>query len=191
MQVSKAIKLFMTYHKTHSKEATVRAYQLVLNKFDEEYGACTLDEITTENALTFLNLITEGKKRQTKRTRYANLLSFFNFIKNHMDQDFRNPCDTPLSKKPFRARPSYLWDIIEKETVDEIIFRTTKPRNRLMLELMARGGMRISEVLKLRASDINDRRLTLREPKSGREEEFIFIPQRIADRLKCQMPGHR
>jgi len=28
--------------------------------------------------------------------------------------------------------------------VDEIIFRTTKPRNRLMLELMARGGMRIS-----------------------------------------------
>jgi hypothetical protein len=30
---------------------------------------------------------------------------------------------------------------IEKETVDEIIFRTSKPRNRLMLELMARGGM--------------------------------------------------
>lgn len=36
-----------------------------------------------------------------------------------------------------------------------------------MLELMARGGMRISEVLKLTPADINDRRLTLREPKSG------------------------
>jgi integrase/recombinase XerD len=32
--------------------------------------------------------------------------------------------------------------------------------------------------------DINDRRLTLRDPKSGREQEFIFIPQRLADRLK-------
>ena len=53
-----------------------------------------------------------------------------------------------------------------------------------MLELMARGGMRISEVLKLTPSDINDRKLTLREPKSGREQEFIFIPQRPADRLK-------
>ena len=39
---------------------------------------------------------------------------------------------------------------LEKEVVDEIIFRTTNPRNRLMLELMARGGMRVSEVLKLR-----------------------------------------
>jgi integrase/recombinase XerD len=33
-------------------------------------------------------------------------------------------------------------------------------------------------------SDINNRRLTLREPKSRREQEFIFIPQRVADRLK-------
>ena len=53
-----------------------------------------------------------------------------------------------------------------------------------MLELMARGGMRISEVLQLTPSDINERRLTLRDPKSGREQEFIFIPQRLADRLK-------
>jgi len=89
-----------------------------------------------------------------------------------------------MLKKLFRARPSYNWNIIEKETVDEVIFRTSKPRNRLMLELMARGGMRIGEVLKLTPSDIHERRLTLKDPKSGREQEFIFIPQRLADRLK-------
>ncbi len=126
----------------------------------------------------------EGRKRQTKRTRYFHLLAFFNFIKNNLDQDFRNPCNTPMLKKLFRAKPSYHWNIIEKETVDEVIFRTAKPRNRLMLELMARGGMRIGEVLKLTPSDIHDRRRTLRDPKSGREQEFIFIPQRLAGRLK-------
>ena len=89
-----------------------------------------------------------------------------------------------MLKKLFRARSSYHWNIIEKDTVDEIIFRTSKPRNRLILELMARGGMRISEVLKLTPSDINDRRLTLREPKSGRDREFVFIPQKLADSLK-------
>jgi integrase len=89
-----------------------------------------------------------------------------------------------MLKKLFRARPSYHWNIIEKDTVDEIIFRTSKPRNRLILELMARGGMRISEVLKLTPSDINDRRLPLRDPKSGRDQEFVFIPQKLADRLK-------
>ena len=184
MKTSEAANLFLAYHKSHSKENSVRAYKLVLNKLLEEFGSENLEEITTERILPFVNQITDGKKPQTKRTRYAHLSAFFNFIKNNLDPDFRNPCDTPMLKKLFRARPSYHWNIIEKETVDEIIFRTSKPRNRLILELMARGGMRISEVLKLTPSDINDRKLTLREPKSGREQEFIFIPQRLADRLK-------
>ena len=184
MQVSKAAKLWLEYHKSHSKENSIRSYKLVLSKFCEEFGSENLEDITTEKVLSFLNRITEGRKRQTKRSRYSQLLAFFNFVKNNLDQEFRNPCDTPMLKKLFRARPSFHWNIIEKETVDEIIFRTSKPRNRLILELMARGGMRISEVLKLTPSDINERRLTLKEPKSGREQEFIFIPQRLADRLK-------
>ena len=184
MKVSKAAKLWLEYHKCHYKENSIRAYLLVLTKFCDEFGSDDLKEITTERALSFLNRVTEGKKQQTKKTRYSHLLAFFNFIKNHIDQDFRNPCDTPMLKKLFRAKPSYNWDIIEKETVDEIIFRTSKPRNRLMLELMARGGMRIGEVLKLTPADIYERRLTLKDPKSGREQEFIFIPQRLADRLK-------
>jgi integrase/recombinase XerD len=184
MKVSEAAKLWLEYHKCHSKENSIRAYKLVLTKFCDEFGRDDLKEITTEKALSFLNRVTEGKKKPTKKTRYSHLLAFFNFIKNHIDQDFRNPCDTPMLKKLFRAKPSYNWNIIEKETVDEIIFRTSKPRNRLMLELMARGGMRIGEVLKLTPADIYERRLTLKDPKSGREQEFIFIPQRLADRLK-------
>jgi integrase len=53
-----------------------------------------------------------------------------------------------------------------------------------MLELMARGGMRIGEVLKLRLKDLQDRKLILQEPKSGREHELVFIPQKVADRLR-------
>ena len=84
----------------------------------------------------------------------------------------------------FRSTPITHWDIIEKETVDEIISRTTKTKNRLILELMARGGMRIGEVLKLTPKDRNHRKLLLRDPKSGKEQEIIFIPQKVADRLK-------
>lgn len=53
-----------------------------------------------------------------------------------------------------------------------------------MLELMARAGMRIGEVLKIRPDDIEDRKITLPDPKSGKELEVVFIPQKIADRLK-------
>ena len=37
-----------------------------------------------------------------------------------------------------------------------------------MLELMAKGGMRIGEVLKIRPIDVKDSKITLPEPKSGR-----------------------
>jgi len=52
-----------------------------------------------------------------------------------------------MIRKLYRERVVSRWEIIEKETVDEIIFRTVKVRNRLILELMTRGGMRIGEVL--------------------------------------------
>jgi integrase/recombinase XerD len=81
-----------------------------------------------------------------------------------------------MLKKLYRRPGPIRWTILEKEVVDEIIFRTIKPRNRLILELMARGGMRIGEVLKLTPSDIEDRKLTLRTPKSGKERENGLHP---------------
>ena len=131
-----------------------------------------------------MNQITEGSKPQTKRARFTSLLAFFNFAKNNLDPDFINPCDSPMLRKLFRTKVKTQFDILEKETVDEIIFRTNKMRDRLILELMARGAMRIGEVLKIVPNDIAERKILLREPKSGREHEMIFIPQKVADRLK-------
>jgi integrase/recombinase XerD len=87
-------------------------------------------------------------------------------------------------KKIFRASRPEQWKIIEKDSIDEIIFRTANLRNRIMLELMAKSGMRIGEVLKIRPVDVRDRKITLPNPKSGRESEIVFIPQKIADRLR-------
>ena len=146
MKVSKAIENCLDYHRTHSKQNTVRAYEAILAKFYKDFGDKELSEISSEDILTFLSKITDGRKQQTKRTRYAHLTAFFNFI--NIDEQIQNPCDSQLLKKLYKANSSVHWDILEKETVDEIIFRTIKPRNRLILELMARGGMRIGEVLK-------------------------------------------
>jgi len=71
--------------------------------------------------------------------------------------------------------------MLEKDTVDELIFKLKNPRNRIMLELMARGGMRVGEVLKLRSIDIHDRKLVLQEPKSGKEAEVVFVPLKVSE----------
>jgi len=155
-----------------------------MEKFCEAFSKYQLSELTVDTILDFLNQLTDGCKPQTKRVRYAHLAAFFNFIKNNLISDFVSPCDSKMLRKLYRPKVTIQWDILEKEIVDEIIFRTTNTRNRLMLELMARGGMRIGEVLKLRARDVQDRKLIIHDPKSGNEQEIIFIPQKVADRLK-------
>jgi integrase/recombinase XerD len=193
MKVSKAVKFWLHYHRTHSKKNTVRAYQFVMDKFCENFGDTIINDLCADDILSFLNQVTTGRKPQTKRIRFSHLTAFFNFIKNNIDSNIKNPCDSPMLKKLFRPKVSIHWDIIEKETVDEIIFRTTTIRNRLILELMARGGMRIGEVLKLTPCDIAERKILLKDPKSGREQEMIFIPQKVAARLndyiQCQNIG--
>ena len=108
-----------------------------------------------------------------------------------------NSVDTPMIRKLYRQKGTSRWEIIEKGTIDEIIFRTTKNRNRLLLELMARGGMRVGEVLKLRLKDLQDQKLILEAPKSGKDQEIVFIPQKVAERLRdyahevCKKPEDR
>ena len=162
----------------------MKNYEYLFAHFSDEFSDRELESITPDEILSFLTKITDGNKQTTKRNRYSSLKAFFNFIKNSIDINIQNPCDTPILRKIFKDSKSPPWPIIEKELIDEIIFKTTNPRNRIMLELMARGGMRIGEVLKIRPIDIQDRKITLPEPKSGKESEVVFIPQKVADRLK-------
>ena len=42
----------------------------------------------------------------------------------------------------------------------------------------------IDEVLKLKPVDVDGQRLIPENPKSGREAETVFIPQKVAERLR-------
>ena len=156
----------------------------MFRRFNDEFGKSDLESITPDEILSFLTRLTEGNSQTTKRNRYSSLKAFFNYIRNTIDFEIQNPCDTPILRKIFREKRPQQWKIIEKDLIDEIIFKTENPRNRIMLELMAKGGMRIGEVLKIRPIDIKDRKITLPDPKSGMESEIVYIPQKIADRLR-------
>ena len=151
------------------KKNTIRNHEYVLKRFREQFDERELESITSDEILVFLTQMIGGKKQTTKRVRYSLLKAFFNFVKNTIDPNLQNPCDTPIMRKIFKAPKLVQWTILEKETVDEIIFRQTNIRNRIILELMARGGLRVSEVLKLIPKDIEDQKLTIRDPKSGKE----------------------
>jgi len=162
----------------------LRNYEFILGHFQHHFGDIELSAVTSEDILDFMSTITDGTKQNTKKLRFTLLSAFFNFVKNSLDTKVQNPCDSPVLKKLFRASKLTQFKILEKDVVDEIIFRTSNQRNRLMLELMARSGMRAGEVLKLTPLDIDDRKAIIRDPKSGKEAEVVFLPQKVADRLR-------
>ena len=170
---------------------------MFLNKFNQQFAEKPIGSLTSEDTLNFLTENSESQKQSTKRLNYTFLKYFFNFTIVTSDLNISNPTEAPVFKKLFRAAKGRPGTILEKDVVDEVIFKTEKPRNRLMMELMARGGMRVGEVLKLAMNDIHDQKLTLRDPKSGREYEYVFIPVKVAERLReyaksvCENPDDR
>ncbi|MGD2185795.1 MAG: site-specific integrase, partial [Desulfobacterales bacterium] len=155
-----------------------------MDNFQNHFGDIELSTVTSEDILAFMSTVSDGTKQNTKKLRFTLLSAFFNFVKNSLDPDCQNPCDNPALRKLFRAGKPAQLKILEKDVVDEIIFRTPNQRNRLMLELMARSGMRVGEVLKLTLMDVEDRKAIIRDPKSGKEAEAVFLPQKVADRLR-------
>ena len=147
------------------------------------FGKRDLASISQEEVLEFLLSLTKNNKQATKRNRYSVLASFYNFTINTGYPALTNPCSTSAIKKIFKRPQAIQWNIVDKETVDEIIFRTTNVRNRLILELMARGGMRVGEVLNLTPTDIQERSLTIKSPKSGRVGETVYVPRKTLVRL--------
>ncbi len=44
--------------------------------------------------------------------------------------------------------------------------------------------MRVGEVLNLRSADVDDQKLTIGNPENGKTSGGVFIPKKLADRLK-------
>jgi integrase len=154
-----------------------------LESFQSEFGDHEVDSIKAEELCRFLETFTEGLARATRRLRYAQLRALFNFVIDSFEMNIKNPCCVPQLFKSFKNIQQRPRKILDKETVDEIIFNSKNARDRLILELQARCGLRVGEVLNLKVSDVSQRKLMLQEPKSGRELEVAFMPEHIATRL--------
>jgi hypothetical protein len=131
MKISEGIEHFYNYQRLNVKKNTLRNYEFTLDSFYNHFGDIELSSITSEDILAFISKVSDGTKQNTKKLRFTLVSAFFSFIKNSIEPDFQIPCDNPALRKLFRAGKPAQFKIIEKDVIDEIIFRTSNPRNRL------------------------------------------------------------
>ncbi len=183
MTTKEAITLFQYYLQSNHKQRTIASYGFLLERFEVIYALRDLETIVPDEIFQFLENLTKDMAKSTRRLRYTQLKAFYNFIIDRCSLNMRNPCGATLLSKSFKAPKQQPHEILERETVDEMIYNTKRQRDRLILELQARCGLRIGELLKIRASDVSDRTITLREPKSGKETERAYMPENVAKKL--------
>jgi integrase/recombinase XerD len=183
MNITEAIEFVKNRHLSNLKHSTNMSYSFLFNNLRTYFDGRTVESITPDDIGQFLESFTAAFSKGTRHLRYAQAKAFFNFVINEWSLDIKNPCAYSLLAKQYKYPKPSARKILDKELVDELIYSTTSPMDRLILELQARCGLRIGEVLKLKASDVMDRKLLIREPKSGKENETAFMPEQIAKRL--------
>lgn len=184
MKISMALKVFRDYQKANLRASTAEGYRYVLRLFEEFFATKEFGSLASEELYNFMEMVTEGNAKSTKRHRYSQLKAFFNFIIMNYKLDGANPLDTPLMRKTFRKPKTHPRKVIPKEIIDELIFNCRNLRDRLIFELQSRCGARIGEVLTIRVKDIDGRRILIHTPKSGKNNEVIFMPEQVANRLR-------
>lgn len=183
MTTQEAIVLFNHNLQSNHKPRTIERYHRLLERHEAAYSQWPLDSIGPDEILRFLENFTQNMAKSTRRLRYAQLKAFYNFIIDSCSLNTKNPCTASLLSRSFRVPKQFSRKILDREMVDEMIYKTRGQRDRLILELQARCGLRIGEVLKIKASDVSERTITLREPKSGKESEMAYMPENVSRKL--------
>jgi len=178
VNIQNGIDLFLQHQKSTVKKSTLKSYGKFLQQIGMRFSAYEVEAVSSESIGKFLEESTEGLIKATRHLRYSQVKALFNYIIEASNLNIKNPCNSGPMFKTFKTTAHRPRKIRDKETVDELIFYSRNIRDRLILELQARCGMRIGEVLNLRVADVSGRKLTIQEPKSGRDAEVAFMPKK-------------
>lgn len=186
MKVEKAVESYLGYLNGNTRPNTVRSFKFTLSRFNDLFSEYNMDEISESDIIEFITMISEGCSSSTKNSRLGTIRAFYNFIIDVQEANYINPCMKPMIKKLFKNPRHSSPVLLDKDIIDEIIYRTTNKRDRLMLELMGRAGMRVGEVLNMNTQDIDydNSTVTITQPKSGRQGEKVYLSKKLCRKLQ-------
>ena len=146
MNIQESLELFTQHKKSTVKKSTLKSYRRFLEQFQIRFSEFEITSISADDIGQFLEGYTEGQNRSTRHLRYTQLKTFFNYVIETRDLAMKNPCNAGVSSKTFKNVGNRPQMILDKETMDEIIFNSRNIRDRLIPELQARCGLRLGQV---------------------------------------------
>lgn len=174
-----ALKRFQEHIKLKGySENTLRTYSLEFAQLLYAIKSYPVDELTAERLRSyFLYCVSELKTSESE------IHSRINAVKFYFEQVLHRPkmfIDIPRPKKSV-----VLPKMLSKRDINRIIHVTVNPKHKIMLQICYGMGLRVSEVVNLKLSDIDSSNMLVRiEQGKGKKDRMAVLPDSILDSLR-------
>lgn len=191
MLLSEGISLYLDYCKNQKKftDRTIQTYSTALFQFSKMLTSeldtePEIKEITNDHIKRFASYFYYKKlSKKSIKLKLSAVKSFFKFLyrKEYISEDPSYSVSLPKIEKNI---PSFL---VSEET--EQIFKNLQPsnplnaRNLALIELLYSSGLRISEALGLKVSDVTGIQRTIKVMGKGRKERIVPIGTKAKEAL--------
>lgn len=124
-------------------QMTVRNYSFFVEKFLKRANK-PINDLNSDDAKLYLSELFESKSKNTIMLAAASLKFFY---KDILKKDFSEVHVPKKDKK--------LPEVLSRDEVKRLIDATDNVKSRLMISLLYSAGLRVSELVKLKVSDVN------------------------------------
>lgn len=158
---------------------TVRNYSFFVEKFLKRINKSEASELNSDDAKVYLSELFDSKSRNTIMLAIASLRFFFNEILKKDFADVRAP-----------KKDAQLPSVLSKEEVKKLIDSTDNVKSRLIISLLYSAGLRVSELVNLKADDVNFNEKTgwVRRGK-GAKDRLFAISENLSKDLQDYLEG--
>jgi site-specific recombinase XerD len=181
------VSVFLDEKRLSSSAGTIRQYDQVLRSF-ERYSGKQTDVIVRTDIIRYLNhlMFERNLSKATASNVLSVLKSFYKFMADN-GHIATNPTRGISSIKMDRKAPVYLTIGEMRELIDTAI----DVRDQIVVRMLYATGVRVSELINIRRSDIDFDRQTVKVFGKGAKERIVLIPSDMVVDLRryCDCEG--
>jgi len=164
--------------------ATQKAYLKAVERLATHYGKRP-DRLSSRDIQRFLLYLHDkrGLTWGTLNTFVNGLRFFYHITLGRPETAFRIPCAKPPKKLP---------RVLSRQEVIELFAVTTNLRHRTLLKTTYSAGLRVSETINLKITDIDSHRMCIRvDQGKGQKDRYTLLSPRLLGELRAYWKVYR
>ena len=180
---------YLLLEKKYSKN-TINSYKNDLLKFETYFKNLSLKQIKADDIRKYIVKLNKEMNAKSVSRNISTLKSFYKYLllDGYIKQTPLNNIVTPKIKKD-------LPKILNEEEIEKLLNFKPKDhydyRNKAMLEIMYSSGLRVTELINLKVTDIDLELETVRIFGKGSKERIIPLGEYSIDAIKEYLTYHR